>query len=238
MGIESLYEEPDRDEERTIDALEFRDVFRIYGSGSAETVALRGLTLTVAPGEIVALLGPSGSGKSTALHLAAGLDRPSAGDVRAFGRSLVQLTESELSTYRSREIAVVFQSMNLWTDMSAGENIRLALRLARREERIDRVAVEALAAFGLARRADERAGSLSGGEQQRVAIAAAAARRAQLVLADEPTAELDRANEELVLDALARLREQFAATIVVVTHSPSVARAADRVIEIRDGVAA
>lgn len=237
MEVESLYDEPEPDEERRADALEFRDVFRIYGSGSSETVALRGLTMSVAPGEIVALLGPSGSGKSTALHIAAGLDTPSAGDVRSFGRSLVRLSERELTDYRASEIAVVFQSSNLWPDLSAVENVRLGLRLAGRNRGVDRAAFDALGAFGLGARANERAGLLSGGEQQRVAIAAAAARQAPLVLADEPTAELDASNERVVLKALEQLRADFETTVVVVTHSAEVAAAADRVIEIRDGVA-
>ena len=145
---------------------------------------------------MVALYGPSGSGKSTALHLAAGLDEPSAGELRVSGLSLSRLAEAELADYRARQVAIVFQ------------------------------------------RERQRAGSLSGGEQQRVAIAAAAAREARLVLADEPTAELDARNEQTVLGALRRLREEFGSTVIVVTHSPRVADAVDRVIEIRDGAVA
>ena len=237
MELRSLYREPEPREELTFGALEFHDVFRIFRSGPAETVALRGLDLRVEPRELVALYGPSGSGKSTALHLAAGLDEPSAGDVVAFGRSLARLGEAELATYRAREVAIVFQGGNLWPGLSARENVALGLRLAGRAA--SRAAVErALEAFELKRRAGQRAGSLSGGEQQRAAIAAAAAREARLVLADEPTAELDRRNEETVLRALQRLREEFGSTVVVVTHSARVADAVDRLIEIRDGVAA
>ncbi len=211
-------------------------MFRIFRSGAAETVALRGLDLRIEARELVALFGPSGSGKSTALHLAGGLEEPSAGDVRSFGRSLSRLTESELADYRAREVAIVFQSANLWPELSARENVALGLRLARRREGIRPTAERVLDVFDLQRREDQRAGSLSGGEQQRVAIAAAAAREAPLVLADEPTAELDVRNEQIVLTALRRLRDEFASTVVVVTHSPRVAEAADRVIEIRDGV--
>jgi putative ABC transport system ATP-binding protein len=237
LELRSLYREPDVRQELSFGALEFHDVFRIFRSGPAETVALRGLDLRVERRELVALYGPSGSGKSTALHLAAGLDEPSAGDVLAFGRSLARLAEAELAAYRAREVAIIFQSRNLWPGLSARENVALGLRLA--GARVGRTAVErALDAFDLKRRANQRAGSLSGGEQQRVAIAAAAAREAPLVLADEPSAELDRRNEEIVLGALRRLRDEFGSTVVVVTHSPHVADAVDRVVEIRDGAAA
>jgi putative ABC transport system ATP-binding protein len=209
-------------------------VFKIYRSGPAETVALRGLELRIEPRQFVALFGPSGSGKSTALHLAAALDRPSAGEVRAFGRSLVQLDESALARYRAEDVALVFQSGNLWPLLTAVENIATCLQLARRPDAGEE-ARNALAAFGLQGRERQRAGSLSGGEQQRVAIAAAAARRARLVLADEPTAELDVRNEQGVLEALGTLRDEFESTVVVVTHSLHVAAAADRVVELRDG---
>jgi putative ABC transport system ATP-binding protein len=234
VELRSLYREPEQSSELSFGALEFHDVFRIFRSGPTEAVALRGLDLRIEPGELVALFGPSGSGKSTALHLAGGLDEPSAGDVRAFGRSLTRLDERELATYRAHEIAIVFQSGNLWSELSARENVALGLRLAGRSR--NRATVDrALAVFDLQRSERQRAGSLSGGEQQRVAIAAAAARDARLVLADEPTAELDVRNEALVLRALERLRDEFGSTVVVVTHSPRVADAAERVIEIRDG---
>src|SRR5262249_11576574 len=219
-------------------ALELNDVFRIYRSESVETVALRGLELRVEQREFVALLGPSGSGKSTALHLVAGLDEPSAGEVRCFGRSMTRLSEVDLARYRAGQVAIVFQSGNLWNELSARENVDLGLRLAGRRGRIGAEAQGALEAFGLGTRGGQRAGTLSGGEQQRVAIAAAASRGAPLVLADEPTAELDRANEDRVLRALRQLRDEFGSTVVVVTHSPRVADAADRVVEIRDGAAA
>ena len=234
MAVASLWREPERHDQLSFGALEFHDVFKIYRSGPAETVALRGLELRIEPREFVAVFGPSGSGKSTMLHLAAGLDEPSAGDVRVFGRSLAQLDETEVAALRARQVAIVFQNHNLWAGLSAGENVALALRLAGRR-RVDEPVERALDAFDLRRRERTRAGALSGGEQQRLAIAAAAAREAPLVLADEPTAELDERNERIVLEALARLRAEFGSTVVVVTHSPRVADAVDRVIELHDG---
>jgi len=226
----SLYREREREQDIAFGALEYHDVFKIFRSGPAETVALRGLDLRIEKHELVALFGPSGSGKSTALHLAAGLDEPSAGDIVCFGRSLARLDDSELADYRARDIAIVFQGGNLWPSLSVRDNITLTLRLAGRTD--DDGALER---FGLEGRERQRAGSLSGGEQQRLAIAAAAARRARLVLADEPTAELDEKNERTVLEAFHRLRDELESTIVIVTHSLRVAAAADRVIELRDG---
>jgi putative ABC transport system ATP-binding protein len=196
-------------------------------------VALRGLDLRIEQRELVALLGPSGSGKSTALHLAAGLDEPSAGDVVAFGRSLARLDDSQRADYRAREIAIVFQSANLWPALTVRENLTLTLALAGKP-----YAREALERFGLGKRERQRAGSLSGGEQQRLGIAAAAARGARLVLADEPTAELDERNEQIVLGAFRQLRDELGVTVVIVTHSERVAEAVDRVVEIRDGAVA
>jgi putative ABC transport system ATP-binding protein len=235
VEVRSLYREPEQQGDQIAwGALEFVDVFRIYRSGAAETVALRGLDLRVEPRELVAVFGPSGSGKSTMLHLAAALDVPSAGEVRALGRSLVGLDEAALGEYRAREVALVFQSGNLVSWLSAEENVVLSLRLAGKA-RANEAAEVALAFFGIDALRGRHVSGLSGGEQQRVAIAAAAAREAPLVLADEPTAELDERNEELVLTALRRLRDDFGSTVVVVTHSLLVAAVADRVVEIRDG---
>ena len=229
--MSSLYREPELRDEPSWGALEFHDVFKIYRSGPAETVALRGLDVRVEPGELVAVLGPSGSGKSTMLRLAAGLEQPSAGEVRAAGISLARLGERDLAEYRARRLALVFQSGNLWPELTARENVEVGLSLAGR--RGD--ARAALARFGLTGAAERRAGILSGGEQQRVAVAAAAARQAPVVLADEPTAELDEENEAIVLEALHRLRDEAGSTVVVVTHSPRIAGGADRIVNLRDG---
>jgi ABC-type lipoprotein export system ATPase subunit len=235
MALRSLYVEP-AEGARDISwgALECHDVFKIFRSGPVETVALRGLDLRIEPGESVAILGPSGCGKSTLLALAAGLDEPSAGELRVWGRSLGRLDEAELAAYRARDLAIVFQGDNLWPALSAQENVAISLRLAGHDD-AESAAAQSLAAFGLAERSSHRAAALSGGEQQRVAIAAAAARRARLVLADEPTGELDQRNEEIVLEALEKLRREYDSTVVLVTHSERVAARAQRVIEMRDG---
>jgi putative ABC transport system ATP-binding protein len=235
LAVESLYREPDNaPAELEWPALEFVDVFKLFGSGPVETVALRGLDLRIERAEIVALLGPSGSGKSTFLQLAAGMDQPSAGEVRAFGQSLGRLDDRELARYRGTQIAVVLQSDNLWSSLTALENVVASLALAGHGGGRG-AARAALGEFGLEHRASHYPSQLSGGEQQRVAIAAAAARRAALVLADEPSGELDATNERLVVEALAKLRGEYRTTVVTVTHSRRIAESADRVIELRDG---
>jgi putative ABC transport system ATP-binding protein len=233
--IRSLYREPEVEQAPPQwPVLEMHDVFKIYRSGAVETVALRGVDLEVGKGGLVAILGPSGCGKSTLLALAAGLDRASAGDVRSFGSSLIAQSEDELAEYRARGVGIVFQSNNLWPTLTAQENVVAALRLGGVEAPAERAA-EALEEVGLAKRRDHRAMALSGGEQQRVAIAAAVARKAPLILADEPTGELDAANEQIVLTALRRLPSEHGCAVVVVTHSRIVAGAADQVVELRDG---
>jgi len=231
----SLYREPEVEQALPEwPVLEMHDVFKIYRSGAVETVALRGIDLEVRRGQLVAILGPSGCGKSTLLALAGGLDRASAGDVRSFGKSLVIQSEDELAAYRARDVGIVFQSNNLWPTLTAEENVAAALRLGGIESPLQR-AVEALRELGLGERGGHRAMALSGGEQQRVAIAAAIARQAPLVLADEPTGELDAANQQVVLSALRRLPTERGCAVIVVTHSRVVAGAADQVIELRDG---
>jgi ABC-type lipoprotein export system ATPase subunit len=233
--VASLWREPEPTAgEGAPPALEFRDVFKIYRAGPVETVALRGLSFRAERGEVIAVHGPSGCGKSTMLTLAAALDEPSAGEVRAGANSLQRLDEAELAAYRSRELALVFQSENLWPSLTARENVAGAVSLAGHSD-AGRAADAALAHFGLADRGAHRAGALSGGEQQRVAIAAAYARGAALVLADEPTGELDSRNEAIVFDALAQLAADVGSTVIVVTHSTRVAAVAGRVLEMRDG---
>ncbi len=234
LAVESLYEEPEGSEAIAWPALKLGDVFKIFRSGPVETVALRGVDLEVESGSFTAILGPSGSGKSTLLALAAGLEVPSAGEVRVAGTSLGLLDEDQLAAFRARDVAIVFQSDNLWNALSALDNVSVALMIAGVDD-IGIRAREALTEVGLGHRLDHRPAELSGGEQQRVAIAAAAARRAPLLLADEPTGELDSASEREVLDALARIRRTYGTTIVAATHSERVAAAADFVVEVSNG---
>jgi putative ABC transport system ATP-binding protein len=233
--LSSLYLEPERtSDEAGPPALELIDVFKIFRSGPAETVALRGLDLRVEAREMVAVVGPSGSGKSTMLSVAAAMDVPSAGDVRVGGRSLARMSETELAGLRALEVGVIFQSDNLWPTLSAKENVAASARIAGARAAEER-SQEALVRFGLERRAGNTPDRLSGGEQQRVAIAGVAARRPTLVFADEPTGELDARNEATVLDVLSKLRDDYEAAVVVVTHSTTVAETCDRVVEISDG---
>src|SRR4051794_40764425 len=234
--LSSLYVEPERPPaDAQPPPLELIDVFKIFNAGSTETVALRGLSMQVEPREMLAIVGPSGSGKSTMLSVGAAMDVPSAGEVRIDGRSLARLNEVELARIRAREVAVVFQSDNLWPTLTARETVATCVRLAGLDRDPREAATETLAIFGLEGRAENTPDRLSGGEQQRVAIAAAAARRPRLVLADEPTGELDARNEAIVLDTLRKLRDTYQSAVVLITHSQRVAAECDHVVEIADG---
>jgi ABC-type lipoprotein export system ATPase subunit len=218
--VRSLYVEPERlDEQIEWPALQFHDVFKIFRSGPVETVALRGLDLRVDRGELIAVLGPSGCGKSTMLALAAALDEPSAGEVRAGSRSLAMLDEAGLARFRAREVALVLQRDNLWPGLSARENVKVSLQLASRDG-ASTAAEEALDAFGLAGRGHQRAGSLSGGEQQRVAIARAVITRPALLLADEPTGNLDDGQAQRLM-LLFKEMNRIGTTVIVATHNES-----------------
>jgi putative ABC transport system ATP-binding protein len=215
-------------------ALVVRDVFRIFRSGPVETVALRGASMKIAAGEFIALVGPSGSGKSTLLHIAAGLEEASAGTVEVAGEPFAGMDEDDLLRMRRRLVGVVFQRDNLWSHLTALENVALAGRLARRSDAIQR-SRRLLEDLGLANRANNRPSALSGGEQQRVAVAAALVNEPALLLADEPTGELDRASEALVLDVLETARAQHGCALMIVTHSEEVAARAGRVVRMHNG---
>ncbi|MDW8047816.1 MAG: ABC transporter ATP-binding protein [Chloroflexota bacterium] len=213
-------------------------MFKIYKVADIEVVALRGLDLRVRRGEFVALVGASGSGKSTLLNILAGLDQPSAGRVFVGDRDLAAMTPEELVDYRRRDVGFVWQetARNLLPYLDARENVALPLILkGTAPAAARRRAGELLELVGLAARARHRPAELSGGEQQRVAIAVALANEPPLVLADEPTGELDAIAADAVFDAFARINRQLGTTILVVTHDPDIAARVDRVIGIRDG---
>ncbi|HEX9798995.1 MAG TPA: ABC transporter ATP-binding protein [Thermoanaerobaculia bacterium] len=218
----------------TTPRLELREVSKRLRSGERDLTIVDRLSLRVDPGEFVAILGPSGSGKSTLLGLAAGLDRPSAGEVLLDGRPIHDLSEDALARLRRGRIGFVFQSFQLLGNLTALENVLLPLELAGRDHAARR-AHEMLAAVGLAERGHHYPSQLSGGEQQRVALARAFAVEPSLLLADEPTGNLDGATGAMVLELLARLRADHGATLVLVTHDPEVAARADRRIHLRDG---
>jgi len=192
------------------------------------------IDLAVEPGEFVAILGPSGSGKSTLLGLMAGLDRPTEGTVLVDGEPIQDLSEDALALLRRRAIGFVFQSFQLLDNLTARENILLPLEL-RDDPGAEARADELLREVSLADRGHHYPAQLSGGEQQRVALARAFAPRPRILLADEPTGNLDTATGALVLDLLARLRRESGTTLVMVTHDPSVAALADRSVHLRDG---
>jgi putative ABC transport system ATP-binding protein len=214
--------------------LELRDVHRVHGSGEAAVNALKGVSLTVAPGELVAVMGPSGSGKSTLLNLAGGLDSPTSGEVLVDGTSLRSCSRKQLAAWRRKRIGYVFQELNLIASLTAAENVALPLDLdGVRGSR--RQAEQALSEVDLDGCADRFPDEMSGGQQQRVAIARALIGDRRLVLADEPTGALDSHTGESVLRLL-RSRVDAGAAMVLVTHDARHAAWADRVVFLKDGV--
>ena len=218
-------------------AVKVKDLVKIYSLSSLEVQALRGLDLTISEGEMIALIGPSGSGKTTLLNIIGGLDKASAGSVRVFDQEITRLGQGELVEYRRNTVGHVFQTMNLIPTLTAAENIELPLVAlgAAKEERTNRVE-ELMQIVGLGDRVGHKPGELSGGEQQRVALAAALANDPPLILADEPTGELDTVNARIVVEYLSHVNKEMGKTILMVTHDPVVSRAADRILRIRDGV--
>ncbi len=213
------------------------DLIKVYKTGKVEVVALRGLNLRVEKGEFRAIVGPSGSGKTTLLNIIGGITKPTAGRVYVDGTNIVDLPEKKLVEYRRRKVGFVFQFFNLVPTLTALENVELPMVLAGipREQRKSR-AIELLRLVGLEGRANPRPSELSGGEQQRVAIAAALANDPPLILADEPTGELDSVTSLQIAELFRRLHKELNKTVIVVTHDISVARLADRISRIMDGV--
>jgi putative ABC transport system ATP-binding protein len=206
--------------------VDVRDVRKVYHRGSEEIVVLDGLSLAVNEGDFVALMGPSGSGKTTLLNLIAGIDKPTSGDVLVDGTNVSRLSESALAEYRSHNVGFIFQFYNLIPVLSATENVELPLLLTnlKKAERRER-ALTALKVVGLADRASHYPRQLSGGQEQRVAIARAFVTDPKILVADEPTGDLDARSAHEILDLMETLNKEFKKTIVMVTHDP---RAAER----------
>lgn len=221
-------------EEPVVTILETKDLRKIYGAGDTEVRALDGVNLTVEKGEFVAVVGTSGSGKSTLLHMLGGLDRPTSGTVTVDGREIFALKDEELTIFRRRKIGFVFQNYNLVPVLNVYENIVLPIQLDGRAEDKDYVD-QIIETLGLEKKLRNLPNNLSGGQQQRVAIARALCARPALLLADEPTGNLDRKNSAEILDLLTLCHRNWGQTILLVTHDDTLAAQADRVITLSDG---
>ena len=214
--------------------LETRELRKYYGAGDTQVRALDGVSLRVERGEFAAVVGTSGSGKSTLLHMLGGLDRPTSGSVSVDGTDIFQLKDEALTIFRRRRIGFVFQSYNLVPVLSVRENILLPLELDGAQpdwKYVDRV----IAALGLGEKLDRLPNQLSGGQQQRVAIARALAAKPAILLADEPTGNLDSRTSQDVMGLLKLSAERFGQTVVMITHNEEIAQMADRIIRIEDG---
>lgn len=219
--------------------VQLRDVTKDYKRGAETVHVLQGLTLDVAPGEFLALMGPSGSGKTTLLNILGGIDRASEGSVTVAGEQLDKMNESALARWRGRHVGFIFQMYHLLPVLNAARNVELPLLLTglSRSERQRRVAV-ALQLVGLSDRAKHRPGELSGGQEQRVGIARAIVADPTLLLADEPTGDLDRKAGDEILDLLVALNQEHGKTIIMVTHDPQAAERATRTVHMDKGVLA
>lgn len=214
--------------------LQTENLTKIYGDGENAVHALRGINLTVEKGEFTAIVGTSGSGKSTLLHMLGGLDRPTTGKVMVDGKDIFSLSEEQLTIFRRRKIGFVFQSYNLVPVLNLYENIVLPLELD--GKKIDREYIDQIAeTLGLKDRLEALPNQLSGGQQQRVAIARALAGTPSIILADEPTGNLDSKTSQDVISLLKVTSEKFGQTIVMITHNEEIAQMADRIIHIEDG---
>jgi putative ABC transport system ATP-binding protein len=214
--------------------IEVHDLTLTVPSAAGPVNILRGIDIAVAQGEAVGVVGPSGSGKTSLLMVLAGLERPSGGSVKLAGQELTGLSEDALSALRRRDVGIVFQAFHLISSMTALENVAIPLELAGDENAMTR-AEASLRSVGLGHRLTHLPGMLSGGEQQRVALARAFAARPRLLLADEPTGNLDRATGESVMDLLFNLRAEHGTTLMLITHDPALAGRCDRIISIADG---
>jgi putative ABC transport system ATP-binding protein len=214
-----------------------RDLVKVHRTGKIEVQALRGLSMDVKAGELIAIIGPSGSGKTTLLNIVGGLDTATAGAVQVGDTSVTALSVTQLVNYRRKIVGHIFQTLNLIPTLTAKENIEFSMIASgvprgKRKQRVQ----ELLETVGLQDRAHHKPEELSGGEQQRIALASALSNDAPVLLADEPTGELDTVNAKIVVDYLVKVNRELGKTIIMVTHDPSVARAAHRILRIEDGV--
>ena len=213
--------------------IKLQDITKVYPMGKRELTVLRGITLHIVQGELVAVMGPSGSGKSTLLNLIGCLDKPTSGKYHLEEREVSRLSSGELATVRGQKIGFIFQTFNLLPRLSALANVELGMRYAGGVDR--RQAMEALTKVGLANRANHRPTELSGGEQQRVAIARALVKNPPLILADEPTGNLDSRSGEEIISVLTSLHTEQGITLLVVTHDVNIAHHCQRIIHLKDG---
>jgi len=217
-------------------AIQVADLKKRYGTGGDEVYALRGLSFSIDRGEFIAIIGPSGCGKTTLLNILGALDRPTSGKVFIDGVDVSLLGNKELAMVRSRKLGFVFQDFNLLSRMSVVENVELPLFIAGADPAFSRRrSLALLGRLGIAHKAHQNVNNISGGERQRVAVARALANDPRIVLADEPTGNLDTRNTEMMMGLMKQLNEEFRKTLVIITHNPEVAAHAQRVISIRDG---
>ena len=215
--------------------IETRDLRKTYQVGKVDVPALRGVDLTVKPGEFLAIVGPSGSGKSTLFHIIGGLTPPTSGEVRVAGQDLAAMTEAGRTRLRKRSVAFVFQKFNLLPNLTARDNIAIARYIGGFNSKPEASFEEALRLLGIANRLDHKPSELSGGEQQRVAIARAIVNHPAILLADEPTGNLDSESSKAVLEILRDLNERLGQTILMITHNPEAAAYGHYIVHMRDG---